>query len=140
MKRVQGIGGIFFRAKDPKKMQDWYDKHLGVGPLEHSPWGSEDDASLLEYRDIDDPDRKCYAVFAPFADDTDYFDAEDGSSTGSQFMLNLRVDNMDEVLAQLRKEGVHIHDEIRVYDYGRFARITDPDGRVIELWEPAKGY
>jgi predicted enzyme related to lactoylglutathione lyase len=135
MKRVQGIGGIFFKAQDPKQLQDWYGRHLGITPLSHSPWGEDDDASLFEWRDKDDPDRKCYTVFAPFPEDTDYFDP-----SPSPFMVNFRVDDLDGLLAELAKEGIEIQGEIRSYNFGRFARINDLEGNPVELWEPAEGF
>lgn len=135
MKRVQGIGGIFFKAKDPQQLQAWYDKHLEISTLPHSPWGKDDTSPLFEWRDKDNPDRRCYTVFGIFPDDTDYFDP--GTS---RYMLNLRVDDLDGVLEVLRKEGVQVLSNIRDYSYGRFARIVDPEGNPIELWEPAKGF
>ncbi|RMF79024.1 MAG: VOC family protein [Chloroflexi bacterium] len=135
MKRVQGIGGIFFKAKDPAKLEAWYDKHLGISTLSHSPWGADDTAPLFEWRDIDDAERKCYTVFGIFPADTDYF--EPGTLP---FMFNFRVDDLDAVLAALREEGVQIVGEIRDYVYGRFARIVDPEGNQIELWQPAEGF
>ena len=135
MKRVQGIGGIFFKALDPATLQQWYSDHLGISPLTHSPWGADDPASLLEWRDKDDPDRKCYTVFSPFSADTEDFGPND-----SPFMFNFRVDDLDGVLAHLKQQGVEIHGDIREYPYGRFARISDPEGNPIELWEPAEGF
>ena len=135
MKRVQGVGGIFFKSKDPKALQDWYDAHLGIGPLPHSPWGADDTASLFEWRDHDNPERVCYSVFGLFPDDTSYFEP-----SPAPFMFNFRVDDLDAVLAALAEEGVPQQGEIRAYPYGRFARIADPEGNQIELWEPAKGF
>lgn len=135
MKRVQGIGGLFFKAQDPDKLQAWYDQHLGIGRLPHSPWGEDDPASLLEWRDKDDPNRTCFTVFGLFPADTDYFEPGD-----KPYMFNFRVDDLDAVLAQLREEGVQLHGEIRTLSFGRFARIIDPEGNPIELWEPATGF
>jgi predicted enzyme related to lactoylglutathione lyase len=135
MKRIQGIGGIFFKAQNPEQLQDWYDKHLGISPLPHSPWGADDPASLFEWRDKDDESRKCYTVFAPFPNDTDYF--EPGKSS---FMFNFRVDDLDALLETLGEEGIQLHGEIKQYSYGRFARIIDPEGNPVELWEPAEGF
>lgn len=135
MKRVTGIGAIFFKANDPKTLQDWYGKHLGINPLPHSPWGEDDDAPLFEWRDLDDPDRKCYTVFAVFPEDTNDFDP-----SPSPFMFNFRVADLDALLADLRTEGVQIAEEIRTYDYGRFVKIVDPEGNAVELWEPAEGF
>lgn len=135
MKRVQGIGGIFFRARDPKKLQDWYDKHLGISPLPHSPWGEDDESPLFQWRDKDDPERMCYSVFGLFPTETDFFKPGD-----KNFMLNFRVDDLDGVLAELKKEGIAQHGDIKTYPFGRFARIIDPENNVVELWEPAKGF
>ncbi len=135
MKRVQGIGGIFFKAQDPQKLQEWYATHLGIGPLPHSPWGEDDPASLFEWRDKNDSERTCFSVFGLFPDSTDYFEP-----STQPFMFNFRVDNLDEVLAQLEKEGITQQGEIRTYPFGRFARIADPEGNAIELWEPAAGF
>ena len=135
MKRVQGIGGIFFKTQNPRQLQDWYDKHLGISPLPHSPWGKDDSAPLFEWRDKDDPSRTCYTVVGLFPQDTTYFDPG-----AAPFMVNFRVDDLDAVLEALRKEGVQIQGEIQTYAYGRFARIADPEGHQIELWEPAEGF
>jgi predicted enzyme related to lactoylglutathione lyase len=135
MKRVQGIGGLFFKAQDPQALQSWYDAHLGISPLPHSPWGASDLASLFEWRDKDDSGRICYSVFGVFPADTDYFEP------GTQpFMFNFRVDDLDGLLAQLLDAGVHPVGEVLTLSFGRFARIVDPEGNPIELWEPAEGF
>ena len=135
MKRVTGIGGLFFKAKDPKALQDWYGEHLGIGPLPHGPWGADDEASLFEWRDKDDPARLAYSVFAAFPHDTDYF-----GPGNAGFMFNFRVDDLDGLLAELRKAGVEVLDKVETYPFGRFGWIVDPEGNRIELWEPAEGY
>ena len=135
IKRVTGIGGIFFKGKDAKQLQAWYGKHLNINPLAHSPWGEDDDAPLFEWRDKDDPERKCYTVFSVFPEDTDDFGLSESS-----FMFNFRVDDLEALLAELAKEGIEQVGKIRDYEYGRFARINDPEGNQIELWEPAEGY
>ena len=135
MKRVQGIGGIFFKAHNPEKLQDWYDKHLGIGRLPHSPWGEDDPASLFEWRDKDDSSRTCFTVFGLFPMDTDYFEP-----SPQPFMFNFRVDNLDDVLEQLGKEGITPKGGIRTMPFGRFAHIIDPEGNLIELWEPAQSF
>ena len=131
-KRVTGIGGIFFKAKDAKGLSTWYDKHLNISPLPHSPWGADDEAPLFEWRDKDDPDKKCYTVFSTFPDDVEEFESE--------FMFNFRVDDLAAVLAELAEEGIKQEGEIRDYSYGRFAYIRDPEGNKIELWQPAEGF
>ena len=122
MAGVQGIGGIFFKAQDSATLQAWYQKNLGIGPL-------------FEWRDIDNPDRKCTTAFSLFSADSDYF-----QPSTRPFMLNFRVDDLDAVLAQLKAEGVELHSDIQTLEYGRFAKILDPEGNAIELWEPAPGF
>lgn len=113
---VTGIGGFFFRAEDPDGLRDWYAAHLGVGS---APYGSWDTQAGL-------------SVFAPFAADTDYFAAD------RRWMLNLRVDGLDDLCAALRGAGIAVATD-PAWDMpgvGRFARIHDPEGNPIELWEP----
>jgi predicted enzyme related to lactoylglutathione lyase len=97
--------------------------------------GKDDTAPLFEWRDINDANRKCYTVFGLFPDDTDYF--QPGTMP---FMFNFRVDNLDDVLEELAKEGIQRIGDIQEYEFGRFARISDPEGNQIELWEPAEGF
>ena len=130
---VKGIGGIFFRAKDPDKLYKWYADNLDIRPSDHSPWGEDDTAPLLEWRDKDNPERRCYTVFSIFEDDSDYMGQ-------SPFMFNFRVENLEAALEELRAAGVEVISEIRNYPYGRFAQIRDPEGNPIELWEPAQGF
>jgi predicted enzyme related to lactoylglutathione lyase len=134
-KRVTGIGGIFFKAKNPTELNAWYDKHLDIRPLSHSPWGTDDTSSLFEWRDLEAPDRTCYTVFGIFKEDTDYF--EPGTAP---FMFNFRVEDLDAVLTDLAKAGIQIQGQIHTLSFGRFARISDPEGNQIELWEPAEGF
>ncbi len=118
MARVTGIGGFFFRAKDPTALAAWYETHLGINPaptdMDSPVWMQEDGPT----------------VFSPFAADTDYF-ADD-----RQFMLNLRVDDMDAMLGKLRSAGIAVSHEQEMEGIGRFARIHDPEGNPIELWQP----
>lgn len=117
MEKVTGIGGFFFRAKDPKALSAWYLEHLGVGgePI----WQQE----------------AGFTAFSPFKADTDYFPAE------KQAMLNLRVRDMDAMIAQLQSAGIDVKTSTDwdAPGIGRFARIHDPEGNPIELWEPADG-
>lgn len=124
MKRVTGIGGIFFKAKNPDRLKEWYSKHLGV-QIDETTCGS------FKWRDHDDPNRTGRTVWAPFPSDTDYF-----APSSAPFMINYRVENLDYVLEQLRKEGVTVEDRIEEYEYGRFGWAMDPDGNRIELWQP----
>ena len=124
MKRVTGIGGIFFKCNDPEKTRDWYGKHLGI---ESQKWGA-----VFEWRDADDANKKGSTAWNPFKSDTKYFEP-----STSSFMINYRVENLEALVEELKKEGVTVVDEIQSYDYGKFVHIMDPDGNKIELWEPA---
>lgn len=123
MKRVTGIGGIFFKAKDPGKLRQWYGEHLGIQ--------CEDSAASFHWRETDNPEQKGMTVWSAFPSDTRYFDP-----SSAPFMINYRVVNLDSLLAQLRAEGVDVDPRVEEYDYGRFAWIMDPEGNRIELWEP----
>ncbi|MHC4937673.1 MAG: VOC family protein [Planctomycetota bacterium] len=123
MKRVTGIGGIFFRSKDPQATREWYAKHLGLN--NHPEWGTS-----FEWRQAPDGKQHGYTAWNPFPEDTDYF-GED-----QQFMVNYRVADLEALIAALREEGVEIAKEIQAFDYGKFAHIVGPDGIRIELWEP----
>lgn len=122
-KKVTGIGGIFFKCKDPDKMKDWYNENLGLSTNEYG--------SLFEFRSTDDPDKKGYLQWSPFTDKTKYFEP-----SNKEFMINYRVENLVELLEELRKEGVEVVGEIEEYEYGKFAWIIDPEGNKLELWEP----
>lgn len=113
---VTGIGGFFFRARDPKALGAWYAEHLGVGSAPYGMWETQGGPS----------------VFSPFAADTDYFAAD------RHWMLNLRVDDLDGLCASLRAAGIEVasNPEWDAPGVGRFARIHDPEGNPIELWQP----
>lgn len=120
MKRAIGIGGIFFKAKNPKAMAQWYQKHLGI------------DFGGKVYADFKfSPEDKGWTAFSFFDADTKYFEP-----SAKEFMINLRVENLDELLKVLREEGVHVFDETEEYEYGKFGWILDIEGNKIELWEP----
>ncbi len=123
MKRVTGLGGVFFKTKDPEKTKEWYKKHLGI---ESDQYGG-----LFEWRDAAEPDKKCYTAWSPFSENTKYF-----SPSEKQFMFNYRVENLKALLEVLRQEGVEVVGEIEEYEYGKFGWILDPEGNKIELWEP----
>ncbi len=129
MERVTGIGGIFFKARDPKQMMDWYRKHLGIPAS-----GDAETHALFEWREAQEPSRVGSTVWALFPQDTRYF--EPGASP---FMVNYRVADLDGLLERLRAENVEVDGRLEEYEYGRFAWITDPEGNRIELWEPLKG-
>ncbi len=126
MKRVTGIGGIFFKVPDPDKLRSWYRDHLGIES--EAPGGC-----AFEWREADQPEQTGQTVWSVFPNDTKYFDP-----SSAPFMINYRVENLDLLLAQLRSEGVEVDEKIEEYEYGRFAWLMDPEGNKIELWEPAK--
>lgn len=113
---VTGIGGFFFRAKDPEALRAWYADHLGVGSPPYGLWETQAGPS----------------VFSPFKADTDYFAAD------RSWMLNLRVDDLDALIASLKAAGIAVttKPDWDMPGVGRFARIHDPEGNPIELWEP----
>ena len=121
--KVTGIGGVFFRSKDPVAAREWYAKNLGLAT---NDWGS-----TFEFRNANRPDEINYLSWSPFAQDTKYFNPSE-----KQFMINYRVQNMDGLLEQLKENGVTICDEVEEYEYGKFVHIMDNDGNKIELWEP----
>jgi len=124
MKRATGIGGIFFKASDPGKLQEWYAKHLDV-PVDG------DGYVCFSWRVKDDPERVGMTVWSLFPRDTKYFDPSE-----QPFMINYRVDDLHKVLAALREEGVTVDDKVDESEYGKFGWIMDPEGNRIELWEP----
>jgi predicted enzyme related to lactoylglutathione lyase len=123
MARITGIGGIFFKAKDPKALSAWYGDVLGIAIED---WGG----AMLRY---DAPGHPPMAVWAPFAQNTDYF----APSTAS-FMINFAVDDLDGFTAALKEKGIAILDMQDQGGMGRFAWIMDPEGNKIELWMPQK--
>ena len=119
--RVTGLGGFFFKSKDPKKIREWYGKHLGL-PVDNygcSFWWKDKEGN------------DAMTQWSPFNDNTDYFKPSE-----KQFMMNFRVENLAELLKALKEEGVTIVGEMQEYDYGKFGWIIDPEGNKIELWEP----
>lgn len=125
--RVTGIGGIFFKAKDPKSLARWYRLHLGLA--------IQDSVALFSWRGGRDGKTEGHTVWSIFPADTTYFGEGD-----APFMINYRVKDLDGVLAALRAEGVEVPPKIEDSEYGRFAWVTDPEGNRIELWEPPKAY
>ena len=121
--RITGIGGIFFKAKDPKAMYAWYQKHLGM-PL------SDFGGAVLRWPDDTAEDRGV-TVWHVAGKDSKWFSPSDSS-----FMINYRVDNLDEMLAQLRASGIEIVKGPESAENGKFAWIMDPEGNKVELWEP----
>jgi len=126
MKRVIGIGGIFFKSADPEKLAAWYKKHLG---FDVQDWGG---VSFPEGVGAElQPKRQSYLTWSPFAADTDYF-----NPSKQPFMINYRVHDLDALLAQLRSEGVEVDEKAEKSEFGYFGWIMDPEGNRIELWEP----
>jgi predicted enzyme related to lactoylglutathione lyase len=125
MKKVTGIGGIFFKCKDPNKMNEWYKTHLG---FETTKYGTN-----FEWRQEADPSKKGSTQWAPFAETTKYFEP-----STKDFMINYRVDNIEALVEQLKKDGVTIVDKIEGSDYGKFVHIIDVEGNKVELWEPSE--
>ncbi len=121
--KVTGIGGIFFKTKDPEKTKEWYGKNLG---LALSPYGSS-----FEFRNANNPEEINYLQWSPFEDKTDYFEPSE-----KDFMVNYRVQNIEGLVEKLKANGVIVLDDISTYDYGKFVHIMDPEGNKIELWEP----
>jgi catechol 2,3-dioxygenase-like lactoylglutathione lyase family enzyme len=126
MKRVTGIGGVFFKAKDPKALADWYRTHLG---LKVEAWGG------AKFRWADgDADGTGVTAWNLFKQDTSYF----APSTAS-FMINYRVDDLHALLAALRAEGCQVEDKVDESEYGKFGWVIDPEGNKVELWQPPAG-
>ncbi|MFN0032260.1 MAG: VOC family protein [Flavobacteriales bacterium] len=123
LKRVTGIGGIFFKCQDPIKVKEWYKKHLG---LNTDAYGT-----VFEWRQASDSTKRGYSQWSPFSDKTKYFEP-----STKQFMINYRVENLEALVSELMKEGVTITDTIETYDYGKFIHIMDIEGNKIELWQP----
>lgn len=123
MKRVTGIGGIFFKCKDPKATTEWYKKHLG---LDTNPYGAS-----FEWYSEPDSSKKAQTQWTPFSEASKYFEP-----STKDFMINYRVENLVALVEELKKEGVTIVDKIETYDYGKFVHIMDGEGNKIQLWEP----
>ncbi len=126
MKRVTGIGGIFFKCNNPQQMQEWYAKHLGI------PMAADGSYGVFEWKEIGSEEAdNALTVWSPFPNDTQYF-----SPSTKDFMFNYRVENLIKLLEVLQEEGVEIVGGPEEYDYGKFAWILDAEGNKIELWEP----
>ena len=123
MKRVTGIGGIFFKCKDPGKIREWYQKNLGINTNQYG--------AVFEWRQGADTTKKGFTTWSPFAEKTKYFEP-----STKEFMINYRVENLEALVAELKKDGTTITDTIETYDYGKFVHIMDIEGNKIELWEP----
>ena len=123
LKRVTGIGGIFFKCKDPKQVREWYQKHLGLNTNQYG--------TVFEWYQGADSTKKGFSQWSPFKESTKYFEP-----STKEFMINYRVDNLEALVIELKKEGVTITDTIQTFDYGKFVHIMDIEGNKLELWEP----
>jgi predicted enzyme related to lactoylglutathione lyase len=123
LKKVTGIGGIFFKCKDPNKLKDWYKIHLGLNTDQYG--------TNFEWRQGSDTTKKGFTQWSPFAENTKYFEP-----STKDFMINYRVENLEPLVEELKKEDVTILDTIETYNNGKFIHITDIEGNKVELWEP----
>jgi predicted enzyme related to lactoylglutathione lyase len=122
-KRVTGIGGIFFKSKNPKLMREWYSQHLGFAV---NPYGA-----VFEWHQGADSTKKGFTNWSPFSEKSKYFEP-----STKDYMINYRVENLPALIILLKQEGVTIADSMETYDYGKFVHIIDVEGNKVELWEP----
>ncbi|MBK7685673.1 MAG: VOC family protein [Rhodocyclaceae bacterium] len=127
MKRVTGIGGIFFKSKDPKALAEWYKIHLG---LKGEDWGGV----AFKWASPENPAGTGSTIWRPFKADTTYF-----APSNASFMINYRVDDLHALLAQLRSEGCDVDTKVDESEYGKFGWVNDPEGNKLELWQPPEG-
>src|SRR5690606_8367226 len=123
MKRVTGLGGILADGKDAKKIMEWDENHLGLNANRYG--------ATFDWYEGHDPNKKAQTPRSPFAETTKYLDP-----SAKEVRIKYRVENLEELVEELKKEGVTIVDEMETYDYGKFIHILDPEGNKIELWEP----
>jgi predicted enzyme related to lactoylglutathione lyase len=123
MRRVTGIGGIFFKCKDPKKMREWYQRHLGLNTNQYG--------AVFEWRQGADTTKKGFTQWSPFNEKTKYFEP-----STKDFLINYRVENLEALVEQFKKDSVTIVDKIETVEYGKFIHIMDIEGNKVELWEP----
>jgi len=123
LKKVTSIGGVFFKCKDPKKVREWYATHLGFAANQYG--------AVFEWRQGADSSKKGFTQWSPFNDKTKYFEP-----STKDFMINYRVENLETLVEQLKKDSVVITDKIETVEYGKFVHIMDVEGNKIELWEP----
>lgn len=122
-KKVTGIGGIFFKCKDPKKLREWYKVHLGLNTNNYG--------TVFEWYQGADSSKKGFSQWSPFGEKTKYFEP-----STKDFMINYRVDDLERLLEELKKDGVTIADTMQTVEYGKFIHIIDLEGNKLELWEP----
>jgi predicted enzyme related to lactoylglutathione lyase len=123
MKKATGIGGIFFKCKDTKKMREWYQTHLGLNTNQYG--------AVFEWWQGADSTKKGFTQWSPFKETTKYFEP-----SIKDWMINYRVENMEALIEELKKNGVTVTDTIQTVEYGKFVHILDVEGNKIELWEP----
>ena len=123
LKKVTGIGGIFFKCKDPKKIREWYKTNLGLN--------TNDYGAVFEWRQGADTAKKGFTQWSPFNEKTKYFEP-----SAKDYMINYRVENIVALVTELKKNNVTILDTIETYDYGKFVHVLDAEGNKLELWEP----
>ena len=123
LKRVTGIGGIFFKCKNPAKVRDWYKTHLGLVTTQYG--------STFEWWQGADSTKKGFTQWSPFSEKSKYFEP-----SARDFMINYRVENLTMLVQELKKEGITVVDTIESYNYGKFVHILDVEGNKVELWEP----
>ena len=121
--RVTGIGGIFFKAKDPAALKAWYSKNLGIRMSDYG--------ATFEWHQGMDSTKKGFTAWAPFKETTKYFQPSE-----KQFMINYRVEGLNQLLAQMKTAGILPVDSVEKTSYGNFVHLMDPEGNKIELWEP----
>jgi len=122
LRKATGVGGIFFKCKDPKKVREWYAAHLGLNTNQYG--------AVFEWRQGADTTKKGFTQWSPFTEKTKYFEP-----STKDFMINYRVENLEGLVEQLRKDSVAIVDKIETVEYGKFVHIMDVEGNKIELWE-----
>ncbi|MCY0911831.1 VOC family protein [Massilia antarctica] len=127
MKRVTGIGGVFFKSPDPQRLAEWYRVHLGFAVEE---WGGV----AFQWAGPDNPAGTGTTVWSPFQQDTKHF-----APISASFMINYRVDDLHALLAALRAEGCAVEDKVDESEYGKFGWVIDPDGNKLELWQAPDG-
>jgi predicted enzyme related to lactoylglutathione lyase len=123
MTKVTGIGGIFFKCQDPKKVREWYQTHLGLNTNRYG--------AVFEWRQGADTTKKGFTQWSPFNEKTKYF-----APSTKDFMINYRVEDLEALVGELKKNGVTIVDSIETYDYGKFVHILDIEDNKVELWQP----
>ena len=123
LKKATGIGGIFFKCKSPQKMREWYKTHLGLNTNQYG--------AVFEWRQGADTTKKGFTQWSPFSEKTKYFEP-----SAKEFMINYRVENLEGLVEQFRKDSVTIVDKIETAEYGKFIHIMDIEGNKVELWEP----